>query len=103
MPLIDLQTRPTTSLTITRDVAVAIRDETSENYEKLISAIKAYGTYGYVNRSTWIVVTDGTCASVRDYLLQFMHPDDRLFVASLSGEAAWRNALCSNQWLKDHL
>ena len=78
-------------------------DETSESYSKLIAAIKAYGTYGHVNKSTWVIVTDSSCESVRDDLLQYMDKDDRIFVASLTGGAAWQNTICSSKWLKDNL
>ena len=78
-------------------------DDKSENYERLIARIKEYPSWGKVQLSTWVVTSTATAVGVRDDLLGFMHSADRLFVAKLSGEAAWHKALCENQWLKDNL
>jgi hypothetical protein len=77
-------------------------DATSENYEKLIARIKEY-PWARVELSTWIVKTDAKAKAVRDDLRAYMHASDRLFVAVLTGEAAWHNVRCKDQWLKDNL
>jgi len=73
------------------------------NYGELYNAIKSLGKWARVVESTWIVVSDKTCAEVRDYLLEFMDDDDRLFVITSSRESAWKNVRCSNEWLKVNL
>jgi hypothetical protein len=78
-------------------------DDTSENYEKLIARIKEYPNWARVELSTWVLKTDAKAEEVRDDLLGFMHSSDRLFVAVLTGEAAWHKVLCENKWLKDNL
>lgn len=76
-------------------------DETSTEYAALIEAIKAYGTWGKLTLSTWIIVTEDSAESVRDHLASFMDSDDRLFVCPLARGAAWRNLIASSDWVKD--
>ena len=73
------------------------------NYDKLYEAIKAYGTWAHINESLWAVVTSQTAVQVRDNLLQYVDPDDRVFVIKSGVEAAWQNAICKNEWLKENL
>ncbi len=73
------------------------------NYEALYKAIKAYGTWGHINESLWAVVTQQTAVQIRDNLVQHLDSDDRLFVVKSGTEAAWRNTICKNEWLKEHL
>lgn len=35
--------------------------------------------------------------------MQVMDSNDRLFVATLTGEAAWYNVICDSDFLKKHL
>lgn len=73
------------------------------NYDDLYKAIKAYGVWAHITESTWFVKTNENCAQVRDKLLAHMDSNDRIFVAALTGVAAWRNVLCSSEYLKTHL
>ena len=73
------------------------------DYESLYAAIRAYGTWAHVNQSVWAVVTTQTAAEVRDNLLSHLDSNDRLFVVKSGIEAAWRNVICKNEWLKEHL
>lgn len=73
------------------------------DYESLYKAIKAYGTWARITDSTWAVVTEETATQVRDYLAQYLHSDDRLFVVKSGVAAAWRNVRCKNEWLKKNL
>ncbi len=78
-------------------------EETSQDYEDLIAAIEAYGTYAKVNKSVWIIRTNNTVSQVFDDLRQHMDGNDRLFVIRTYREAAWTNALCTNDWLQKNL
>jgi hypothetical protein len=49
------------------------------------------------------VTANHTATQVRDYLSQFIDSDDRIFVIKSGVEAAWRQAMCKNEWLKEHL
>jgi hypothetical protein len=72
-------------------------------YEPLYEAIKSYKTWAHVNESVWAVVTDNKATQVRDHLSGFIGTKDRIFVIKSGVEAAWRNAICKSEWLKDHL
>lgn len=73
------------------------------NYNELYDAIKAYGIWAHITESTWFVKTPDSCVTVRDILSKHIDNNDRLFVAELTGEAAWRNVICENQFLKENL
>lgn len=73
----------------------------NKDYPKLHEAIKKLGNYQRILESTWVVASTSTSADIRDYCKSFMDSDDKLFVAKLNGEMAWRK-LPSNisNWLK---
>jgi CRISPR/Cas system-associated endoribonuclease Cas2 len=73
------------------------------NYDALTKEIKAYGTWARINESVWAVVTEMTAVQVRDDLSRHIDSNDRIFVAKSGVEAAWRNSICKNEWLKKHL
>jgi hypothetical protein len=74
-------------------------DATSENYKKLIQAIKGYGDWCRVQESVWIIATTDNSASVKDALKQHLHTTDRLFVGRLNG-CAWKNPRCTVKGLQ---
>lgn len=73
------------------------------DYEPLYAAIKAFGTWAHITESTWAVVTEKSAVQLRDHLATFIQQSDRLFVVKSGTEAAWRNSMCDNEWLKKHL
>ncbi len=73
------------------------------NYDELYESIKSFGKWARVVESTWVITSEKSCTEVRDELLNHMDSDDRLFVAESSGVGAWKNARCSNEWLKNNL
>jgi len=73
------------------------------NYDDLYRAIKSYGTWAHILESTWAVVTSKTAVQVRDHLASYIDQDDGLFVVRSGTEAAWRNVICRNEWLKENL
>lgn len=75
-----------------------------QNYSELYEAIKALGTWWHCLDSTWIVKSGLTSVQVRDKLSSCIDGNDRLLVATLSGDAAWIgfNDKCSS-WLKNNL
>ena len=70
------------------------------NYDELYKAIKSYGTWAHITESTWFIKTDETCVQVRNKLMTHMDKNDRIFVAALTGSAAWHNVLCDSASLK---
>lgn len=73
------------------------------NYESLWNAIKTYNKWGKITESTWAIVTEQSASEIRNYLTQFIDNDDRLFIIKSGGEAAWKNAMANNAWLKENL
>lgn len=75
----------------------------NSDYEPLYNAIKSYGIWGRLTESTWAIVTDKPVAMVRDYLLQFLKPSDRIIVVKSAKNAAWHNTLASNEWVRNNI
>ncbi len=74
-----------------------------QNYNGLYEVIKSYSIWAYITESTWFIKTNESCVQVRDKLFAHMDKNDRIFVAALTGTAAWRNVLCDNEYLKKNL
>lgn len=73
-----------------------------KSYSSLISKIKTY-TNAKVCESAWIIRSNNDSAQIRNSLTQEMDVNDSLFVAKLTGEAAWRNCIDSNEKIKKAL
>ena len=73
------------------------------DYSSLYNAIKSYGTWAKITESSWAIVTDQTAIQVRDFLLNSIDGDDRLFVAKYGGAAAWQNVIAKNEWFHQNL
>lgn len=73
------------------------------DYNKVIEAIKAYGTWAHITESTWAIVTDKSTSDVRDHFGELMPSGSKLFVVKSASVASWRNVICSNEWLKKNL
>ena len=72
------------------------------NYDDLYRAIKSYGAWAHITESTWFKTSE-SCVQVRDKLLAHMDGNDSIFVAVLTGVAAWNNVLCDSEYLKKNL
>ena len=73
-----------------------------KDYSSLISKIKTY-SYSKICESAWIIKSNHSSSEVRDNLLTEMDYNDRLFVAKLTGEAAWCNCIDSTDNIKKTL
>ena len=73
------------------------------NYDELYKEIRSYDVWARITESTWFIKTGESCAQVRDKLLSHMDDNDRIFVATLTGTAAWRDVLCESEYLKKNL
>lgn len=71
-----------------------------KDYASLIKAIESFPFAQKVCLSTWVIKTPLDCTAVRDLLLRHMDNNDRLFVAALTGEAAWHKAICGTENIK---
>lgn len=74
-----------------------------QNYDKLYEKIKSYGVWAHICESTWFISTSDSCVTVRDNLNSTLDNNDRLFVAELTGTAAWNNVICKADYLKKNL
>lgn len=80
------------------------RDETSEDYKKLIEKIKSYGGWAKPHYSLWALATTKSVATVRDELLPFIDKNDRLLVIEAGKNAAWFGLPDDvSNWLKQNL
>ena len=75
----------------------------NKNYNDLYEKIKSYGTWAHICESVWFISTPDSCVTVRDNLKSVLDSDDRIFVAELTGIAAWYNIICDSDYLKKHL
>ena len=77
-----------------------LRDQ--RNYQDLYDTIKTY-THAHILESVWAVRSTRSASEIRAHLAGCIDNDDGIFVIRSGGEAAWRNVLCSHQWLKNNL
>lgn len=77
--------------------------KSDKNYDALYEYIKSYAVWAHITESTWFISTEKTCASIRDEINKIIDSDDRIFVAELTGTAAWRNVICQSDYLKKNL
>jgi hypothetical protein len=75
--------------------------ETSQDYDRLIEAIKSYGTWGKVQKSVFLIKSSRSAQEVFSHLWQYMDADDRLLVIEVTGHSAWINEICERKWLED--
>lgn len=78
-------------------------NNSGKNYDDLIKKIQTYPKYAKINKSVWFFKSDKTCPEIRDDLKTTMDSDDSLFVAKLTGTAAWRNIICDSKHLQEYL
>lgn len=75
-------------------------DKPGQDYSDLINRLRQHKAYE-VTRSDWLLPSDWTPAQIRDDLLVYLDKNDRIIVAELKYNAAWRNLLIpSNSVLK---
>jgi len=76
-----------------------------QDYAKIIAAITQLSDiYCKVLESTWLIKYNGSEESIRNHLREAVDNNDKLFVARLTGDAAWYNLKDqTSTWLKRHL
>lgn len=74
-----------------------------KNYNDLYEYLKSYSSWAHICESVWFVSTTKSCADIRNEINQIIDSNDRVFVAELTGTAAWRNVLCDSEYLKNNL
>ena len=51
----------------------------------------------------WAIKTEKKATEIREDIGQYLPKGSRLFIIKSGVEAAWRNVICSNEWLKEKL
>ena len=74
-----------------------------KNYDDLYKYIRNFSSWAHITESTWFVSSDKSCADIRDEIKNIVDSNDKIFVAELTGVAAWNNVLCQSDYLKEHL
>lgn len=75
-----------------------------QKYDCLTEKLEAYGIHWHMQGSVWLIVTTQTAVEIRDNLQECLDSNDELFVARLSGEAAWTGyGKNITEWLKKYL
>jgi hypothetical protein len=82
---------------------LAPESEDPAQYSRLIEALRSHPVHARLTHSAWIVETASDPDQLLASLDAHLDPADRVFVAQLTGVAAWRNAACGFQWLMEHL
>lgn len=62
----------------------------NKDYPELFEAIQKYNCV-HILESVWIVNSSSDSKTIRDNLKTCMDSDDKLFVAKLTGQSAWKN------------
>ena len=77
-------------------------NDTSENYDRIIGAIKACGAWAHIEKSVWLLESNLTSVQLRNHLRSYLSANDPLFVAAIHGDWAGYNLDSGRvQWLKD--
>jgi CRISPR/Cas system-associated endoribonuclease Cas2 len=78
--------------------------EQGQNYDCIHKKLKSYTTHWHVQYSVWLIETTQSAVEVRDHLSSCLDSNDKLLIARLSGEAAWKGYSENvTQWLKSRL
>ena len=75
----------------------------NNNYDDLYKYLKSFPAWAHITESTWFISSEKSCTTIRDEIHYIVDSDDRIFVAELTGTAAWRNLLCDSEYLKKHI
>lgn len=54
----------------------------------LVNTILAYGNWAKICKYSWVIMTNQSAAQVRENLDRFLDPNDKLFIAELTGHWA---------------
>lgn len=73
-----------------------------KDYPELINRLKQY-TSLKILLSVWLIRATWSADQIRDDLKGYIDLDDRLFVATLTGESAWTRLIPNNQTVIDFI
>lgn len=73
------------------------------DYNSLYEYLKSFPEWARITESTWFISSAKECIEIRDELDALTDSNDRIFVAELTGTAAWGNVMCDSDYLKENL
>ena len=73
------------------------------DYNKLFEKIQSYPKWAHITESTWAVLSCKSASEIRDEISECLKTGSRLIVVESANVAAWRNSICSNEWLKNNI
>ncbi|MBO6603694.1 MAG: hypothetical protein JJ938_01010 [Roseicyclus sp.] len=72
-----------------------------QNYECVHKKLRDYGSYCHLQGSVWLVRSQSSAVQVRDNLQSCLDQNDKIYVAALTGEAAWKGHTAEiSSWIK---
>jgi hypothetical protein len=77
-------------------------DKPGQDYTDLLNAIRTIGGVRILF-SDWLIKGSFTAVQLRDHLTQFLDGNDRIFVAELTGVAAWRSVMVPQETIQNIL
>lgn len=75
----------------------------ADSYQPLYEKIKSYKIWAHITESTWAIISEDSAEIIRDNLLSTLEEKCRIIVIKSGNEGAWKNVICSNEWLKKNL
>ncbi|MGC3932835.1 hypothetical protein [Pseudomonas atacamensis] len=82
-------------------VSYEVQDQAVVN--EIVAVIKAAGDAMQVLSNFWMVSTSLTAKQLREQMLEYITPEDRLAVIKCGTGAAWKNIRGDNKWMVEHL
>ena len=82
---------------------IAPDEKEPDTYSRIVETIRSHPNHARLTHSAWLIETSATPADVLDSLVKDLARTDRVFVAALTGELAWRNVADDFEWLSRHL
>jgi CRISPR/Cas system-associated endoribonuclease Cas2 len=76
--------------------------KSGQDYPRVIKRLEQWGGLRILY-SVWLVRTVSTAVQLRDDLQSHIDANDRIFVANLTGESAWRSLIPSNETVKSFI
>lgn len=71
-----------------------------QQYQQVYEAIKRFGLCVKITESAFLLKTNSSCVDIRNSLNACTDKNDKIFVCKLTGEAAWRNLITSDDSVK---
>jgi len=76
---------------------------TGTDLTKFYDALKKDKTWARITEHTWAIISEERAREVRDRLIAYLPSNSRLLVIKSGSVSAWRNVICSSEWLKKNL